>query len=104
MKEKKKTGKRSPLLIIGVLLICIGLIGMSVWFLQQSVADIGADKTLRQPQTEQPKQEQPKKDAPKKDPPAESGENPPAKKPNNHRRNFHHRRPHRPSGEKKSES
>jgi len=61
-------------------------------------------KPNQQEKAPQPKQEQPKKDAPKKDPPAESGENPPAKKPNNHRRNFHHRRPHRPSGEKKSES
>lgn len=61
-------------------------------------------KPAQQEKAAQPKQEQPKKDAPKKEAPkAEPNDNAPAKK-NNNRRNFRHRRPHRPAGEKKSES
>ena len=59
MKDKKKRRKSSPLLVIGVLLICAGLVGMSWWFLKKSMADIGSDKTLRQPQTEQSQTQQP---------------------------------------------
>ena len=33
-------------MIVGVLLICFGVLGLSIWFLTTSISDIGSDRTV----------------------------------------------------------